>query len=787
MRTLRAIAVAAASSLLALSCSSEKPAPSGENVSAVSSAVRAPVYPLKLGPAGTRYLVDQNGVPFFWSGDAAWSLIAQLSLADANQYLDDRQAKGFDVVLVNLIEHKFATHAPADIAHDAPFTGRPFATPNEAYFSHADDVIRAAASHGMTVLLAPLYLGFQCGDEGWCSEVQAATSAELHSWGQYVGTRYAAFDNIVWLIGGDTDPTPVKSQVLEVVNGIREKDTRHLMTAHNDKATARSAWPGQNWLTIDNVYSYNPSIYQDYAAVYATTPIMPFFEVESNYEHENGVNTPTLRAQAYWAILSGAMGHVFGNCPIWHMGSTPSWCNTADWVGNLNSAGSTSISFLNRLFATRPWHTFVPDTNNSVMTSGALTGTSHATTARTVDGSTIVAYIPTSRQVKIDMTKVSGTQAKAWWYAPATGTATLIGTFATTGTRAFTSPSGDSVLVIDNAALNIPAPGAVPTSAPPTIATAASASPSPATGTTTTAHVVGADDSGATALRTLWTANAPGVTFSPNGTNAAQDTVATFSAAGTYTLTATVIDAEGQVAISNVDVTVAPTHTTTAVTPNPVTVSPSGTQQFTATARDQFGGSLSPQPSFAWTASGGGSISTTGSFTAGATPGGPFTVTATAAGISGSAQVTVGTAPPPPDTVVDFETLTDNAALTSFGGITWGTGSGGWRVWDGGSTYTKNAFINSTSPTEVVATFSLPAGRVLKSLEIAVGSGGTATSVKLSSPGNTDRVYTDINGTYKTKTLGWTTAAQVVTITVTCPTTDGASDLAFDDITYGAP
>ena len=65
------------------------------------------------------------------------------------------------------------------------------------------------------------------------------------------------------------------------------------------------------------------------------------------------------------------------------------------------------------------------------------------------------------------------------------------------------------------------------------------------------------------------------------------------------------------------------------------------TQQFTAVATGQGGTPLSPQPAFAWTATGGGTITSAGLFTAGAASGGPFTVTATSGGAAGNAQVSV--------------------------------------------------------------------------------------------------------------------------------------------------
>lgn len=80
--------------------------------------------------------------------------------------------------------------------------------------------------------------------------------------------------------------------------------------------------------------------------------------------------------------------------------------------------------------------------------------------------------------------------------------------------------------------------------------------------------------------------------------------------------------------------------TSIVVSPTSVTINPSATQQFTATARDQSGNSLTTQPTFTWKVSG-GSISTSGLYTAGTTAGGPFTVTATSGSVSGTASVTV--------------------------------------------------------------------------------------------------------------------------------------------------
>lgn len=183
--------------------------------------------------------------------------------------------------------------------------------------------------------------------------------------------------------------------------------------------------------------------------------------------------------------------------------------------------------------------------------------------------------------------------------------------------------------------------GSTPNTAP--TVSAVSASPTTVTGLTTTVSVTAADsDDGESALTYAWSASGPsGVSFSPNTTNAAKSSVATFSAAGSYTLTATATDPDGSTASGSVAVTVQSSASAVTVSPASASVSKGGAQSFSAQLVDQFGATVSSQPSFAWSVDGGGTISPAGLFTAGSIAGGPYQVTATGAGLGGSAVVTV--------------------------------------------------------------------------------------------------------------------------------------------------
>jgi hypothetical protein len=417
----------------------------------LSMAFPSSVSPLRVDYS-MRFLDDQSGNPVFLSGDAAWSLIAQLNAADANTYLANRSQLGFNLVLVNLIEHLFSNNAPANIYGVAPFTGRPFATPNPAYFQYADSVISMAASYGITVLLDPLYLGYACGNQGWCAELTAATPAELGAWGSFLGRRYARFPNIIWCIGGDTDPTAVKAKVQTVVDSIRAYDPNHIFTAHNDAGEfAVTPWSGATWLNLNDVYSYSTTMYADAKTAYRFVPTMPYFLIESAYEGEHSSTAQSLRAQAYWSILSGACGEVFGNNPIWLFGS--------GWQAALSSAGSTSMKYLALLFNSRYWYKLVPDFNNTIITAGRGSSTTYATACWTSDSSSIIAYLPTSRAMTLTAARLSGSSVTCYWYNPSNGAVTSLGTFPK-GSLSFTPPgSGDWIFVADAATSTFPLPG----------------------------------------------------------------------------------------------------------------------------------------------------------------------------------------------------------------------------------------------------------------------------------------------------------------------------------------
>jgi len=410
--------------------------------------------PLKISP-NRRHLVDQVGHPVLIHGDTAWSLISALTKEEVEQYLANRAEKGFNAIIVNLVEHKF--NGPTNRYGEAPFRNLvDFSTTNDQYFEYADWVLQRAAFYGIVVFLAPLYLGLdnKPNDEGWFHEVRLSGMARGYYFGRYIGKRYAGFDNIIWLMGGDRNPAGVIEEEYSVVQGIKDFDTHSLFTASPElEQSTLETYGWRGWLDFNSTYTY-AIVHKTLLDDYNRRPVMPFVLLSTSYENEHNASALQIRRQGYWALLCGACGQFLGNYPIWLF--------NPGWESALESPGAYDRVYLKAFITSRPWHQLVPDQQHRVVTGGLgeSNGLDSLAAAITTDGNTVMVYLPTAQEVTIDLSRIAGSQACAWWFNPRTGDAQPAGEYSTSGLQQFSPPTeGDWGLVLDNAALKLPIPG----------------------------------------------------------------------------------------------------------------------------------------------------------------------------------------------------------------------------------------------------------------------------------------------------------------------------------------
>jgi uncharacterized repeat protein (TIGR01451 family) len=408
--------------------------------------------PIKVGPTG-RYLVDQKGAPFLISGESPQALIGDLTESDAALFFANRRAHGFNTVWINLLCNAYTGCQADGSTWDgiSPFTTPgDFSTPNEAYFAHADRILRLAADYGFVVLLDPAETG------GWLSTMVSNGVAKDRAYGQYLGTRYKDFPNIIWMHGNDyQDWGPTNDPyVTAVAQGIRDVDPSRLQTVELNYRVSGSlddpAWAGL--IDLNASYTYEPT-YQQVLKDYNRADSLPTFLVEASYEFEqDGQVQPAqqMRRQEYWSLLSGATGQLYGNHYTWQF-----ICPQRDAAGNcvggwkdqLDTPGATQMAYLAALFESRPWYALVPDQAHTIVTGGLGTFglADYVTAASTPDGTLAMAYVPSNRTITVDMSRFSG-PVTARWYDPSAGTfASISGTsFPNSGSRQFTTPGANA-------------------------------------------------------------------------------------------------------------------------------------------------------------------------------------------------------------------------------------------------------------------------------------------------------------------------------------------------------
>jgi hypothetical protein len=401
-----------------------------------------------------RYLVDSKNKPFFLLADTPWFL-QKLKLDDVRFVLDDRRAKGFNTLFLEILDDS-AMPSRDGYGNTAFEPEKDITKPPEAYWSYADTVMEEATKRGFFIIMSELWYG--SGRGLWMHYVQP-DSAKVY--GHFLGKRYARFKNLMWMHCGDRNPD---QRLIDCANqlagAIREEAPHHLHTAHlQHEFSSADFFNKEAWLDVNMAYTYAASYLQVTKEYGRTDPIRPVILGETGYEDEpNAIellpdaksgdlwNPCRIRRNAWWAVLSGACGYC---------GGTRLWRWEKNWREVLQVRSSREAPNVLRLMKTIPWWRLVPDLQHQFVTAGFGTWkqADYVTAALADDGSVGVAYLPSMGRITVDLAKLSG-RVKASWFDPTSGQSRPVegSPFKNNGNRDFTSPgknaAGESDFVL---------------------------------------------------------------------------------------------------------------------------------------------------------------------------------------------------------------------------------------------------------------------------------------------------------------------------------------------------
>lgn len=438
-----------------------------------------------------RFLVQENGQPFFYLGDTAWELFHRLKREDAVAYLQDRAAKRYTVIQAVALAEFDGLNEPNAYGHKPLLENDPLHPdtkegPQNDYWDHVDYIVKQANDLGLYVGFLPTW-----GDKwnkkwGVGPEVFNAQNAEVY--GEWLGKRYKDA-GIIWILGGDR---PIENEMQKEIiramaRGLKKGDGgKHLMTLHPNGANGSANWfHDDTWLDFNmRQNGHVPEFtgrYDKTLEDYNRTPVKPVIDAEPIYEghpvsfkaKDFGHSIASdVRRPLYWDLFSGACGHTYGHHSVWQFWTPdrkPVNNPLVTWQEAIKQPGAQQMQYGRALIESRPYLTRIPDdkviVTDRVSTSVPGAGRYRFVATRDTDGTYAMVYVPVGRTFKVHMDVIKGAQVKAWWFNPRDGKATEIGTFANQGEREFVTPDQgemlDWVLVLDDASKRYPAPGTV--------------------------------------------------------------------------------------------------------------------------------------------------------------------------------------------------------------------------------------------------------------------------------------------------------------------------------------
>ncbi|NLF31372.1 MAG: DUF4038 domain-containing protein [Planctomycetes bacterium] len=435
-----------------------------------------------------RFLVHQDGRPFFYLGDTAWRLFCYLKREEADHYLQTRADQGFTVIQASILAEKSEADRPNAYGQMELIDGD-IACPNERYFQHVDYIVNKAASLGLWIGMLPTW-----GDRWnrkWGTGPELFTPDNALAYGRWLGRRYRDRP-LIWILGGDRPvETDVHARIIRAMaRGLREGDGgEHLMTFHPcGGETSAQYFHAEEWLDFNmrqngHEVLFGPR-YAGTRADYDRLPPKPVIDGEPIYEgHPVCFNAPAqgrsiaadVRRPLYWDLFGGACGHTYGHHSVWQFmaeGNKPVNQPLMSWPDALSAPGAAQMVHGRRLIESRPVLSRIPD--DSMIVAHRYGGEEIATYlpgaglrrfvgTRDAGGSYLMVYAPVSIPFEVDTGTLTGGTVRAWWFNPRTGGADAAGTFPRGGVLRFQPPDPgemvDWVLVLDDADRGYPPPG----------------------------------------------------------------------------------------------------------------------------------------------------------------------------------------------------------------------------------------------------------------------------------------------------------------------------------------
>lgn len=381
--------------------------------------------PLTIQPsANGRFLQYSDGKPFFINACTAWSLTSAYSDQEVKDYLDNRVANKFNTIQMSAVFAEIVKSMA-----DSAFLDHDILKPVPKFWGRVEWVVKQATDRGLVVMINPIW------KRSLNEIIQAAGPEKCRKYGQAFAIRFKNNPRVIYFIGGDQVPEPVRNELDEMGKGIQDVYGGKAIVAYHSEADQSSmeAYPTATWITLNWTYAYSPAYRKSYPysenyenwTAFPKTPVQLAqgyydFGDQKIYE-QNGItecwgNRFVIRRQAWWNILSGGTGNAWGAEGIWNKNR-----DGQIWQRCTEYASSKDMGILKLWTDKIKWWKLEPDIGHQLLVGGFGTFMTddYAVCAVSQDRTLAVIYTPVKQALELSLPDF-GVNSRLRWFDPIT-------------------------------------------------------------------------------------------------------------------------------------------------------------------------------------------------------------------------------------------------------------------------------------------------------------------------------------------------------------------------------
>jgi len=314
--------------------------------------------------ANGRFLEHEDGTPFFWVGDTTWSIFQRTTGDEVRMLVQTRAEQGFNVLQCVALSELDGLRTP-NIAGAVPLIDLDPTKPDLAggYWDHVDAVFDAAEAAGLYIGLLPTW-GDKVKANSWGDGPVVFNAENAYEYGKWLGSVYGARPNLIWINGGDRDPSGDESVWRAIARGIRDGEPhRNLMTFHPQGGMGSAqSFHTDTWLDLNMLQTGHGNSSLDYVsrmmdASYRRNPPKPVIDGEPRYEnHPKDFNfrsgyfdSADVRNAVYTGLFAGGCGFTYGCHAVWQFAQDtfpPINNPISSWKHSLNLSGANQVRFV---------------------------------------------------------------------------------------------------------------------------------------------------------------------------------------------------------------------------------------------------------------------------------------------------------------------------------------------------------------------------------------------------------------------------------------------------------